>query len=442
MQSGERSILIQSPTGSGKTVLVASMLKGASDKGNEAWFIMHRRELVKQSSDTFEAVGLNHGILAAGWEADLRHNTTICSVQTLARRYTRLRRPKVLIWDEAHHTSSRSWSDIHAAFPESVHIGLTATPERLDGTGLGKYFKRMIKGPSVAWLTENGYLAPYRFFAPGGIDTNGIKKIAGDFSKGELAVAADKPAITGDVLAHYLKYADGKRAVVFCVSVEHSRHVVSQFNAIGVEAAHVDGETPTKERDEKIKLFASGHIRVLSNVELFGEGFDLPAIECAILLRPTHSLSLYLQQVGRALRISEGKTEAIILDHAGNCERHGLPDDEREWSLDGRQKKKRSEQDAVIRIRRCPACLLVSKPGIPICPGCGFVFSTASREIEEKAGELVEINAQLLRKQKLNEQRSCRSLEELIELGKRRGYKNPGWWAKQYWDARLAFSRR
>lgn len=155
----------------------------------------------------------------------------------------------------------------------------------------------------------------------------------GDFVRSELSTVVDKPLITGDAIAHYQRHAYGKRAVVFCVSVEHSKHVVSSFNAAGIAAVHVDGETPTEVRDDAIKHFARGNVKIISNVELFGEGFDCPSIEAAILLRPTKSLGLYLQQIGRALRPYPGKENAIILDHSGNCLRHGLPDEEREWSL-------------------------------------------------------------------------------------------------------------
>lgn len=429
MSSGVKSILIQSPTGSGKTVLVASMLQGAARLGNECLFINHRRELIKQSSDTFKATGVEHGILAAGWPCDLRHKTTIASIQTLSKRFSKIRTPKLVIWDECHHTSSGSWSKVYSAFPGAVHIGLTATPERLDGTGLGKWYGKMIKGPTVQWLTENGYLSPYRLFAPGGISTAGIKTSMGDFAKGQLTSVADKPSITGDAIAHYLKHAAGKRAVAFAVSIEHSMHIIQQFNREGIRAVHVDGTTPTAQRDESIDQFRAGRIHVLSNVELFGEGFDLPAIECAILLRPTQSLAMYLQQVGRALRPCEGKAEAIILDHAGNCERHGLPDDEREWSLEGKKRSKRDvEKNPACKV--CPKCFAAQPPS-KACRYCGHTYAIESREVEVRAGELVEIDRKAISDMRAQERKACKTVEELTALGMRRGYGNPAAWARK-----------
>ena len=436
MQRGTRSIVIQSPTGSGKTLLTAHMVKTAAAKGMTAWFCVHRRELVKQSIRAFAEVGVNHGVVAAGFLEAKRHAVQIASIQTLIRRYERLRRPQLIIWDECHHIAAGSWAALRKAIPEAFHIGLTATPERLDGKGLAEYFDVMIEGPSVEWLIENGYLAPYRIFAPQGISVAGVHTRMGDFAKDELLAVADKPTITGDAIKHYLKHAAGKRAVVFCVSIEHSKHVVEQFRQAGIPAVHVDGETETEARDQAIRRFTNGEVRVLSNVELFGEGFDLPSLEVAILLRPTQSLGLYLQQVGRALRPSPGKTEAIILDHAGNCERHGLPDEERQWSISGREDKTRRGANAVASVRVCPRCFAAQYPGRASCTYCGHVFEAKPRQVEHVEGDLQEVDTAALRRQRLREQSRTETFEDLVELGRARGYKRPYLWAKHVWNAR------
>jgi len=246
----------------------------------------------------------------------------------------------------------------------------------------------------------------------------------------------DKPTITGDAIGHYQRLARGKSAVAFCVSVEHSKHVAAEFRAAGVLAWHVDGETPYGERKEAIRAFRNGEIRVLTNVDLFGEGFDLPSLEVSILLRPTKSLGLYLQQVGRCLRPAPGKERALILDHAGNILRHGMPDDERDWQLSGREKKKKDTSGGPP-IRQCPKCFNVHRPA-PQCPECGHVYEGAPREVETVAGELSEVDVLRVRAAKKEEQQNARTIADLIELGKKRGYKNPDAWAAHLFTSRIA----
>jgi len=435
LRQGIKSVLIQAPTGSGKTVLTAFMAGTASNRGRRVWFGVHRRELIKQSIRTFSYVGIPHGVIAAGFMADRRPLVQIASVQTVGRRLGRLERPDIIVWDECHHLAAGTWAAIYNAYPDALHIGLSATPERLDGAGLGAFFERMVRGPDVGTLIEQGYLSPYRLYAPKPIDLSGVHTKLGDFVKGELAQAMDRPTITGDAIAHYRRYADGKRAVAFCCSIEHSRHVVAQFQAAGIPAEHVDGETDNAVRDAAIQRFERGETRVLSNVELFGEGFDLPAIEAAILLRPTQSLALYLQQCGRALRVCEGKAQAIILDHAGNSHLHGLPDDPREWTLEGRKKKKRAA-DAPLPIRTCPKCFAALPAAVGVCKYCGAVLGTSPREVEEVAGELVEVDPKVLRRQRMREQARAATLEDLVAIGKSRGYRAPEKWAAYVWNAR------
>ena len=436
MRQGVKSILITSPTASGKTVLVAHMLKTAESRGLASFFIVHRRELVKQSTITFSAVGVRHGICAANFQEDKRPLVQIASIQTLARRFHKYRKPSLIIWDEAHHCAANTWKKIHAAFPEAFHIGLTATPTRLDGQGLKPYFSRMVNGPSVEWLIENKYLSPYKLYAPVSINLNGLHTSMGDWVKSELSERVDKPTITGDAIKQYLKHAEGKRAVVFAVSIEHSKHIVEQFNASGIPAAHIDGEAGIFERDWEIEKFRSGKIKILSNVDLCGEGFDLPALEAAILLRPTQSLGLFLQQCGRTLRTFPGKPHAIILDHVGACERHGLPDDPREWTLEGRDKKQ--DNGVGIHVKICSRCYAAQRPGSKECKFCGHTFEIQSREVQQKDGELSEVDVLQLRRQRMISQGKCQSFDELVAEGKRRGYKRPFFWAKYVMQARQA----
>lgn len=434
-KSGIRCVAAQLPTGGGKTLLTAHMLNTAANKGKRSWFIVHRRELVKQTIQAFSDIGINKfGVISAGFMEAKGFPIQICSIQTLVNRIKHLPDPNFIAWDECHHVAAGSWTKVFQKYNRAFHIGLTATPQRLDGTGLNKYFSHMVSGPPMTQLIEEGYLVPYKLFAPSGINVEGVHSRMGDFVKSELNKIVDRPSITGDAIKHYIKHAAGKRAVVFCVSVEHSKHVVNQFNQAGIAAAHVDGETHTEERDLAIRRFRSGETRILSNVELFGEGFDLPALEVTIMLRPTQSIGLYLQQVGRALRPSPGKTHAIILDHAGNCERHGLPDEDREWSLDGRNKKISDSATGSVRI--CPKCFAAQSFGAGQCKYCLFEFSVSPREVEQVEGDLVEVDATEVRRKRLIAQGKCKTEKELAEEGRRRGLKHPDRWAHYVWQAR------
>ena len=432
-----RAVAMVAATGSGKTSIASRMLKTCSDKGHGAWFLCHRRELITQSAITFAKAGVDHGIVAAGFDGDRKRLVQICSVQTLARRWHTLAKPKLIIWDECHHCAASTYDTIYKQFPDAVHIGLTASPVRLDGTGLGAWFQEIIEGPPVRSLIDEGYLSDYRLFAPKTMDTQGVHSRYGDFVKSELNKIADKPKITGDAISHYKKYAAGKRALIFAVSIEHSQHVVQQFNDAGIKAEHVDGATQSGERDAIFRRFTSGETLALSNVEIASEGVDIPAVEAAILLRPTQSLGMYLQQVGRALRPAPGKLHAIILDHAGNAFRHGLPDDVREWSLLGTQRNVASKDPDDIKVKQCPICYATVASYKSECRHCGHKFVPVGREIETVEGELSEVDVIQARIAARREQASAETLDDLIRIGRLRGYKSPEKWAGFIFTARL-----
>lgn len=420
----KRAVLLQLPTGGGKTVSGSQMIGGSSRRGLVCWWLCHRRELIAQTSKTFASMGILHGIVAGGRSSDPQKLVQIGSIQTVARRLDVLTPPDLIIFDECHHLGASQWQAIFDAFPDAKIVGLTATPWRLDGKGLGQWFQAMVEGPTVADLIAEGSLSAYRLFAPSQIDTSSIKIQAGDFKKDDLASIMDKPSITGDAVQHYNKLCRGKRAVAFAVNVEHSQHIAAQFNANGIPAEHVDGSMDIAMRDGAIQRFIAGETLILSNCELFGEGFDVPAIEAVILLRPTKSLSLHLQQVGRALRPAPGKSEALILDHAGNSLIHGLPDDEREWSLADREKRRGSDKSEVA-IKSCPACFQVFRPA-PVCPSCGHRIVAAVREIEQRDGDLAEVDVAQLRAKQKQEVARARDRSDLEKIARDRGYK-PGW---------------
>ncbi len=438
-RSMDRTVLVQLATGGGKTVTSAYMVKTAAERGRRCWWVVHRREIILQASRTFWSMEIPHSLVMGGAISDVDAMVQVGSVQTLARRLGKLPPPDLIIFDECHHMGAAQYQAIFEACPRAQIVGLTATPWRLDGRGLGAWFESMVQGPSVADLMERGALCDYRLYAPSSTDVTGVATQGGDFKRDDLAKLMDKPSIVGDAVQHYQRLAAGKRAIVFAVSIEHSRNVAAQFLSAGISAAHVDGSMDSGARDAIVADFTAGRIQVLSNADLFGEGFDVPAVEAVILLRPTQSLSLHLQQIGRALRPAEGKPHAIVLDHAGNAMRHGLPDDEREWSLEDRPKKKRGEKSEVP-VKQCPKCFLVHSPA-PACPSCEHVYAVQSREIEQVDGELEVVDLDAIRARKRTELKSARTLQELIELGKQRRYKYPTAWAghimrqRQQWRA-------
>lgn len=432
-----RSVLLQAPTGAGKTALSAAMTGTATGKGLRTLFICHRVELITQTAETFDKVGIYYGFCSAGMPYNPNAAALVCGIDTLKNRLKDVGKRDLIIWDEAHHTAAAGWRKVREFFPDAWHVGLTATPERLDGKGLDDLYDTLVLGPSVKSLIDDGYLCKYRAFAPSRPQLGQVKKLGGDYNKGQLTEVMDGPSITGDAIAHYQKHAAGKRAVAFCTSVAHSEHVAQQFRAAGVPAVALDGTTDRVVRAAALAQFRRGEIHVLCNVDLFGEGFDLPAIEAAILLRPTQSLALFLQQVGRALRPVPGKDHAIILDHAGNIMEHGLPDDERDWTLQGKKGRKKKGEDEE-KVRQCGECFHCHEPA-PACPECGYVYPRAKpRQIEEVAGELEEIDQEQLRAQRKREQAMAVTVDDLIKLATAKGYKNPAKWAAHIWTARQA----
>lgn len=444
-----QTVLAQAATGFGKTICAAFMATSAQNKGLDVMFTCHRQELIEQTSLSFNQVGIHHGFVAASMPYNPHAKVKIASVGTLQNRLEKVRPPRLLIVDEAHHCAAAGWARIvaWAKANNSKVVGLTATPWRLNGKGLGEYFETMVNGPTVAWLIENGYLSDYKVFAPSAPEMNAVHVRAGDFASNEAEGVMMDRVLIGDAVTHYQKHARGKKGIVFCVSVKHSERVAEQFRASGIMAIHLDAKTPKDERRKAMRAYADNHIQVVTNVDLFGEGFDASALagkECPIeavsLLRPTMSLSLFLQQVGRGLRPKP--YPAVVLDHAGNFLRHGFPDDPIEWTLEDRVQKKRSENAGPdIPIRQCPACFFVHRPA-PMCPGCGHVYEVASREVEERDGELQELSATERRRQRLQEQTGAQTLDDLIALAQKRGYKKPEKWAAHVYSARQVKRQR
>lgn len=430
--SGANRPLAVSPTGSGKTVLFSYITSQVLKRGSRVIIVAHRREILDQISATLKRVGVPHGFIQAGKSASIQP-AMVASIQILARRLDTIPAPDLVIIDEAHHSVSKSYVQMFAAWPTAKFIGVTATPERLDGKGLGAMFDRMVMGPSVQWLIDNGFLAQPVYYAPREVvDLSQVHTVAGDFDRSEAEEIVDTPRITGDAVTHYVRFCNRQRAVAFCISVAHAQHVADTFNSCGIPSASIDGTLDPEVRKQRVEDLTAGKILVLTSCELISEGFDLPAVNAAILLRPTHSLSMHLQQVGRALRPYPGKTNAIILDHVGNCLRHGLAEQERDWDLSGREK--RLKKSSLVETKQCSKCFAIFAG--TVCPQCGSQREIAVREIEEVDGELQRLSIEDISKKReeRREEGKCKTLEDFRALAKLRGYKLG--WAFFRWQAR------
>jgi len=428
-QLGRRSVLAVLPTGGGKTVCFSYIAQAAARRGNRVCILVHRQELLDQASRSLTAMGVNHGRIAAGRSMDLSHGVQVASVGTLARRLHLLPPDflQLLVVDEAHHSNAGTWVKVLQHFRRARLLGVTATPVRLDGRGLGEWYQSMVLGPSAAWLTENGYLANARVLAPPGFDATGLRKRMGDF---DVKQAAERVGmIMGDAVGHYRKHLQGQTAIAFCCSVAHAEAVADAFRLQGITAASIDGSMDGATRRGLLEDLGTGRIKVLTSCQLIGEGIDVPSVGGCILLRPTSSVSLHLQMIGRCLRPSPGKPAAVILDHVGNTLRLGHHLEDREWTLDGIKKR---DREAAPSVKVCPSCFAAMTSQVRQCVECGHEFAPEKRELRQVDGELVEVAMRAKRR----EQGNAQTLQDLILLGQQRGYKNPVAWAKHVHAAR------
>ena len=384
------AVVLQLPTGGGKTGIAGCILRMVVDRGKTAYFLCHRHELVDQTARTFEDFGIPYGIIAAGYTPSRSQPVQICSIDTLKARLARgasILTPALIALDECHHVASPGWARLMASVGRCKVIGLTATPERLDGKGLRPPFNAIVSGPSVAELTEQGYLSSAVVYAPAhDPDLSGVGTVAGDYNRKQLADVMGASVLIGDAVAHYRRLCDKVPALAFCVTVHHAEQVAAQFAAAGYRATMVEGNTDKKVRRDAIRALGEGRLDVLTSCMIFSEGVDCPPAKVAIMLRPTKSLALWLQMCGRILRPIPGVT-ATILDHAGNCRVHGLPDEPREWSLDGRRKRRKAT-DAGPPVKQCPACFAMCPAAARECPACGAAFEVQAREVKHLDGEL------------------------------------------------------
>ena len=429
-RQGHRSVLFVLPTGGGKTVVFSHIAEQAAGRGNRICVLVHRQELLRQASTSLTSLGVRHGLIAAGRSMDLSAPVQVASVQTLARRLRHIPADyfQLLVIDEAHHSNAGTWAKVLAHCSTARVLGVTATPCRSDGRGLGEHYQALVMGPTPAELTEQGFLAAARVLAPPGPSMVSLRKRMGDYDLAQAGQILQAGQAMGDCLAHYKRYLDGQTAIAFCCSISHAEAVAELFNRHGVAAASIDGTMDSSTRERLLGDLGAGRLKVLTSCQLIGEGVDVPSVAGAILLRPTQSVSLHLQMIGRCLRPQPGKT-AVILDHVGNVLRLGHHLEEREWTLDGTPKK---DREAAPSVKVCPACFSCMPSAKQLCPDCGHEFVAERRELVHVDGELEEITT-VSRKR---EQARATTLQDLIQVGQRRNMKNPVGWARHVMAAR------
>jgi superfamily II DNA or RNA helicase len=396
--TGFHSIMIQSPTGSGKGVMLSHIIHLCHQKGSTVLFLVHNIEILYQVSDYLNKWGIEHGIIKAGEKHEDRHPVQLASFQTLYRRIKNpfIKKADVVIIDEAHHATATTFIKVIEEFRKKVVLGFSATPMRNNGLGLGNLFDKMIQVATISELIALGYLVPVRVYAPVRPDLAGVKVTAGDYNTRDLETAMNKPTIVGDVVGHYQQFGQNRKAICFATGVKHSIALCQQFHAAGITAAHVDGKTPKEERDSILSRFKAGSIQIIVNCQVFTEGVDVPDIGCVILARPTKSLGMYLQMTGRGMRIFPGKEDCILLDHAGAVHEHGFPDEITEWELSTttrtvnkkNEQRKKKESEPIS----CPVCDLLYTAQLQ-CPGCGNIptIKQIGKDIKYIDGELGEI---------------------------------------------------
>lgn len=417
MSEGNTKIMAVSPAGSGKSVTMSEIARRATDKGNRVLFIVHRRELVIQIKSTF---------IANDVDMELCH---VGMVQTVANRIKKNNEPtpSIILVDEAHHALAKTYTNIFEHFPNAFVYGFTATPWRMSNKGFTDVFEDLILGKTVDWLIDEHRLAPFRYYSVNLMDSDILThNSTGDFNNDSITKAMQK-TIYGDAVTNYKKFADGKKTIIYTHNVESSINVAEKFKDSGYSALQVDGKTPKQQRELAMEMFREGKVNILVNAELYGEGVDVPDCECVILLRPTESLTLFIQQTMRAMRYQPNK-QAIIIDHVGNWYRHGLPDTEHNWKEHFEGGKKKTSKDNSVPIKECPECFGVVESSYTICPYCGCEFPKEMQEDYDLIlnAELEEVTEDKVIQLNLKTAEECETVEELYQLAKENGYK-PGW---------------
>ena len=462
--SGWRAPLLVLPTGGGKTVIFCEIARLASAGGKNVWIIVHRVELLRQTSAALKKSGVNHGLINSRYTPNPSASVQVASVQTLVNRLGHFDPPNLIIIDEAHHATAGSWRKVIEAFPAARVLGVTATPIRGDRRGLGAsaggIFDAMIMGPQIPDLMARGFLVrPRVYAAKKTIDLSEVDVVRGDYDKGQIVELMDRPKITGSAVEHYTELCPGVPCVVFCINVKHAENVAAEFQAAGYRAHSVDGNMDDDQRKRILDGLGNGTVEVVTSCDIVSEGTDIPNIMCGIFLRPTQSTGLYIQQGGRPLRpvyadgypittdeerlaaiAASKKPYAIILDHVNNTHEHGMLTEPREWTLEGKKagRKKKGDEEANILVFTCSKCYLTQIPA-PKCadPNCGHVREIKANKILEVDGHLTlitEAHVAEVKAAKRKQVQQARTMEDLEAIAKERGYKRG--WAKNVFHSR------
>lgn len=445
----QQRVLLQCPTGGGKTVIASDIIQRAVDKGSRVLFLAHRRELIFQTQEKLERFGVPAGIVMSDEPMNVNAPVQVASIQTLHRRGIRkderhLPPADLIVIDEAHRSMSKTYLEVCDHYTRqkgSFLLGLTATPIRGDGKGLGALYEDMILGPSMRELQDQGFLVPIEAYCPSIPDLQSVKIRAGDYVESELGKVMDRADLVGDVIEQWSRICGKRQTVVFASTVAHSRHLCAAFEDVGVRAAHIDGSTPKGERFTILKKLDEGEIQVVCNCMVLTEGWDQPSVKHLVLARPTKSLGLYLQMAGRALRPcpESGFDNMILQDHSGAVYEHGLPDEPIEWYLDDRDPSGEStyqQRKSEPKIITCDNCSHMFS-GTIVCPKCGTRVKVHEKIASYVEGDLIQLTRgeelaaekRYQDKQAAKQQRSCDWLQiarELKHIQQMRGYKN-GW---------------
>jgi len=419
-RAGSHAVGLMAPTGAGKTAIAISIIRSALEKGKRVMFMVDKIDLLDQTSEEFDKHGIEHGVIQADhWRWKPKLPVQLVSTQTMARRRNKPYVDLVII--DEFHTMYKSQIDLIQSWSAVPFIGLSATPFT---KGLGKVYDSLVVVETTKGLIDQGYLCDFIVYGPPPPSLEGVKTTAGDYNQKQLAEKVNKKVVIGDVVRTWLSRGEERQTICFAINIAHSEAIADEFNAHGVKAAHIDAYTDSEQRQELIERFKAGEIKILSSVDILTKGFNYPDASCLIMARPTKSLIVHIQQIGRVLRTAEGKENAIILDHGGNMARLGFPTDELPTLLCNGEKQEAGKAEKKEKLPKpCPKCHFVKEAGVHECPQCGFA--------PEKDHNVVMREEELVKIERVPQGVKHEWYAMLLHYARERGYKD-GWASHKY----------